>query len=221
MLYHWLNKQNNKNLIVFFAGWSFDYNPFKFLACDNFDVIIFYDYNNLESDFDFNQFDIYISKYLITWSMGVYCAYLIKDKFNNFDKKIAINGTPFPVDDKLGIPVKPFLLTLKHAEKGLEGKFYKNLFNSENEYKNYTNSQVMRTIENRVDELQSLYKRILSTERTYEKFYDLAIVSTCDKIVPPNNQTNCWREYDVDIQYVENGHFPYYNYTYWNELLCL
>ncbi len=25
----WLNKQNNKNLIVFFAGWSFDEKPQK------------------------------------------------------------------------------------------------------------------------------------------------------------------------------------------------
>ena len=48
MQYHWLNKQNNEKLIIFFTGWSFDENPFKFLKSDNFDVMIFYDYNNLE-----------------------------------------------------------------------------------------------------------------------------------------------------------------------------
>ena len=42
-----LNKQNNKNLIVFFAGWSFDEKPFGNLVCDGFDILFIYDYNEL------------------------------------------------------------------------------------------------------------------------------------------------------------------------------
>ena len=48
MQFHWLNKQNNDRLIIFFTGWSFDYKPFEFIKCENFDVLIVYDYNNFE-----------------------------------------------------------------------------------------------------------------------------------------------------------------------------
>ena len=44
----WLNNQNNENLIVFFAGWSFDEKPFKFLQCNDFDVLFVYDYNDFK-----------------------------------------------------------------------------------------------------------------------------------------------------------------------------
>ena len=40
MQLHWLNKQNNDKLIIFFAGWSFDYKPFEFLDCEVFDVTL-------------------------------------------------------------------------------------------------------------------------------------------------------------------------------------
>lgn len=101
MQFHWLNKQNNDKLIIFFAGWSFDEQPFKFLACDNYDVLIMYDYTSLDCEIeDFSQ---YGEINLIAWSMGVFAAYLLKDNLPKFNKKIAINGTPLPVDDKYGI----------------------------------------------------------------------------------------------------------------------
>ena len=109
MRYCWLNKKNNDTLIIFFCGWSFDDKPFKYLECSNNDVLVIYDYAELE--LPENLFDGYKEYYLITWSMGVYIAYLLRNKLPEFSKKIAINGTPFPVDDELGIPQKTFDLT--------------------------------------------------------------------------------------------------------------
>ena len=212
---HWLNKQNNNKLIIFFTGWSFDYKPFEFLNCEDFDVLIIYDYNDLELP----QIPEYKEYFLISWSMGVYTSYLLKDKLPKFTKKIAINGTPFPVNDEYGIPLKPFILTLRHAKTGLEGKFYQNIFNSENEYTQYTKTQVERTIENRVSELNTLYSKIKSTEISYQNYFDTAIISNNDKIIPTKNQMNFWKG-KADIKTVESGHFLYYNFTSWNEILC-
>lgn len=212
---HWLNKQNNNKLIIFFTGWSFDYKPFEFLNCKDFDVLIIYDYNDL----DLPQIPEYKEYFLISWSMGVYTSYLLKDKLPKFTKKIAINGTPFPVNDEYGIPLKPFILTLRHAKTGLEGKFYQNIFNSEEEYARYTKTQVERTIENRVSELNNLYSKIKSTEISYQKYFDTAIISNNDKIIPTKNQINFW-EGKAEIKTVESGHFLYYNFTSWNEILC-
>ncbi|MDE6138962.1 MAG: DUF452 family protein, partial [Candidatus Gastranaerophilales bacterium] len=197
---YWLNKQNNKNLIVFFAGWSFDYHPFKHLGCGNYDVLFVYDYNDLSIPPAFNEFSKYENKSLITWSMGVFAAYQVKDLFKEFNYKLAINGTTTPVDDEFGIPVKMFELTLKHAQKGLEGKFYKNVFHTENEFEKYQSQVVQRTVENRVNELENLYNLIRSKiDMGYEKFYDLAIVSDFDKIIPPKNQIASHKRNNIPV----------------------
>ena len=215
MQYYWLNKQNNDKLIIFFTGWSFDYKPFEFLNCENFDVLMFFDYNNTEIP----QIPKYKEYFLISWSMGVFTAYLLKDKLPSFSKRIAVNGTPFPVDDEFGIARKPFLLTLRHAAKGLEWKFYRNVFDTEQEFSRYIQAPVERTIENRVQELNSLYERIKNTTVSYEHYYDRAIISKNDKIIPAANQINFWQN-NAKTELLESGHFPYYNFKSWNEILC-
>lgn len=217
MQFHWLNKQNNSKLIIFFAGWSFDENPFKFLAYENFDVLIVCDYSTIDENIE--KFTSYKEINLIAWSMGVFVAYLLKDKLPKFNKKIAINGTPLPVNDEFGIPIKPFLLTLRHAKTGLEGKFYQNIFDTKEEFEKYSTMSVNRSIENRETELKSLYDKIRSAEINYSRFYDKALISSRDKIIPTKNQINFWQN-NAEIEMLESGHFPYYNFKSWNEILC-
>lgn len=216
----WLNNQNNENLIVFFAGWSFDEKPFKFLQCNNYDVLFVYDYNNFEIPEELKNINQYKHKFLITWSMGVFVANLLKDIFTDFEYKMAINGTISPVDNEFGIPVKMFELTLKHAKIGLEGKFYKNVFQTEEEFQKYEKTPVERTIENRVSELENLYSEIKEQkEITAKEFYDFAIVSEFDKIIPPKNQIASHNKNTVKVLKIPYGHFPFYHYSSWDEIL--
>ena len=218
MHYHWLNKQNKSRLIVFLAGWSFDFYPFEFLECDNSDVLFVYDYNTInEDELELLNNCIYSEKILISWSMGVFAGYILKNLFKDYDIKIAVNGTPFPVHDTLGIPQKPFLLTLRHAKTGLEGKFYQNIFNTQEEFEKYSLTPIHRTIENRENELRYLYDRIRKENFKYEKFYDYALISSSDKIIPTKNQINFWQN-NVPYKLLESGHFPFYNFTGWDEI---
>lgn len=218
---YWLNNTNNKNLIVIFLGWSFDENPIKFLDCSGYDILLIYDYNNLEIPQELKNLESYHNKILISWSMGVFTAYLMKDLFKNFNYKLAINGTVTPVDDEYGIPVKLFELTLKHAATGLGtgGKFYKNVFQTEEEFQKYLNTPIKRTIENRVSELQNLYNLIKTTNIKYEKFYDKAIVCEFDKIIPPKNQIASHKKNNVPIIQLPYGHGPLYNFESWDEVV--
>ena len=88
MQHFWLNKKENKKLIIFFNGWGMNETPVSHLNYDDFDVLMISDYRDL--NFDFNQFDfsVYDEKYLICWSMGVYAASLFKQNFVDFNKKI-------------------------------------------------------------------------------------------------------------------------------------
>ena len=217
MQFHWLNRQNNDKLIIFFAGWSFDELPFEFLSCEDFDVLMVYDYSTINEDFE--DFSFYKEINLIAWSMGVFVAYLLKNKLPQFNKKLAINGTPLPVNDEFGIPIKPFLLTLRHAKTGLEGKFYQNIFDTNEEFEIYRKTPVKRTIENRETELKSLYDTIKNSEIVYDNFYDKALISSRDKIIPTKNQIRFWQN-KAELEMLESGHFPYYNFKSWNEILC-
>ncbi len=212
MQYHWLNRQNNDKIIVFFGGWSFDYKPFEYLDCKDYDVLMFYDYSNLDENLA-QTVSNYREKILVAWSMGVFAAYLKKW---DFDKKIAVNGTPYPVDDEFGIPKRIFELTLKYAQTGLEGKFYQNVFTNPDWFERYLKTPVERSIDNRVEELVSLDKLIKNTKIEYDgKYFDKAIVGVHDKIIPPKNQLKMWENI---AEAVDCGHFPFYNYCSWEEL---
>ena len=98
----WLNKKDNKKLIVFFNGWGMDEKIVSHLLFEDYDVLMFNDYRILEIDnYDFSK---YIDKTLLAWSMGVFICSKFYDTFKNFDRFIAINGTQKPVDDNYGIP---------------------------------------------------------------------------------------------------------------------
>lgn len=266
MQYHWLNKQDNENLIVFFCGWSFDYKPFERLACGNNDVLCVYDYttfcsplegepkslismgggaettflkNNPALDFltlanaceeklprpqgvgigfDTSFGHQYERYSLITWSMGVYVAYLLMDMLPEFSTKIAVNGTPYPVHDEWGIPQKTFDLTLKFVDSGLQGKFQKNLFKRTEDYEKYLQNAVARSIENQKQELIELDKYIKTHECTYSEFYDHAIISDTDKIIPTRNQLNFWND-RADVTVLNSGHFPFFEFDSWEDIL--
>lgn len=218
-----LNKQNSKNLIVFFAGWSFDNFPFcDYCKDEDSDILMVYDYNSMDIPEELTRLQDYEHKTLIAWSMGVFTAYLNRELFKDFDCKIALNGTVTPVDDNYGIPRKIFELTLKHAKTGLEGKFYKNVFQTQKEYEKYQLHPVQRSIENRISELQVLYETIKKdSENEYEPFYDYAIVCEEDKIIPPVNQEASHKKNNVPIIKLPFGHCPFYKFSTLNEIIEL
>lgn len=215
MKHFWLNKNGNSELLVFFAGWSFDENPFKFLNTDGFDVVVVYDYRDLALDVDFSGYEKY---YLVTWSMGVYIAALLKDKLPTFSKSIAFNGTTFPIDNEFGIPRRTFDLTLKFASEGLKAKFYQNVFYGEEQLEKYWLNPVERSIEERVEELQALKNMISENPVDARGFYRIAYVSENDKIIPPSNQHNAWENLGVSVIVLPDGHFPFYNFKSWKEI---
>ena len=178
---------------------------------------MFYDYT--EPLLPENIFDekAYKNIRLVSWSMGVFIAYYLRDKLPEFSYKLAVNGTPFPVDNTRGIPERTFNLTLQYAETGLQGKFYKNVFSNDEFLDRYNKAAVERSIPERVAELESLDKFIKSQSLTYDgKYYDSAIVGMQDKIIPSKNQINCWNDIAIKL---ECGHFPFYNFNSWDEIL--
>ena len=108
-------------------------------------------------------------------------------------------------------------------KKQLNVQRYEMLFKTmtDEEFAKYMENPVKRSIANRVSELENLYTLVKSAPSDYEKFYDFAIVSEFDKIIPPNNQKNSHGKNNVPVVSLQSGHSPFYNFKSWNEIIKL
>ena len=140
--------------------------------------------------------------------MGVMVSNLFSAQFDNFDKKIAINGTPKITDDKFGIPERIFSLTLKRFNETSCEKFAKNMFNGNCEIKPKRPWQELK------QELESL--NLIETEQTI--CFDKAYISTEDKIVPSQNQLNYWLN-KTSTELLRAPHYPFVLFKNWKEIL--
>lgn len=198
----WLNKQNNKELIVFFSGWGsiLPNEP----AFGSFDIIMVHDYCSFEPinlDFSF-----YEKKYLICWSLGVYICNFYYDTFKNFDNFTAINGTLNPIDDNFGIPVNAYNLTIKNFNELTCNKFVKKIG---------TNNKIKKNIETLKQELISI--KNLKPENFFN--FTKAIISTKDKIFPYENMKLFWKSKNVKIQELEAPHYMFDIYSKWSDFI--
>ena len=203
MKYKWLNQRKNNKIIIFFNGWGMDENIVKHLDCEDYDILMFYDYNTLDTDFDFNLLNSYSEKNLIAWSMGVMIATLFPQI--NAKNKIAINGTLKPIDIELGIHPKIYDLTIKGFDKKGREKFINSMFD------NKVKINCQREISEQHSELIAL-KNYYADELFK---YDKIIISDNDKIIPTKSQVTFW----VIEPNLKGGHCPFFQFTKWSELL--
>ena len=201
MKYKWLNKKENTELIIFFNGWGMDEAVIKHLNFENYDVLMFYDYNFLETDFDFSSINNY-KKHLVAWSMGVMTATLFPVSYLS---ATAVNGTLKPIDKDFGINPKIYDLTIKgFNEKGAE-KFIRNMFDTP------TDLNISRSLENQKSELSAIKNYQSDMNFKYTKI----LISNNDKIIPTKNQENYWNKKAA----LKSGHCPFFLFEKWSELL--
>ncbi len=198
---HWLVKNGNPNLVVFALGWSCDCNSVAHLAERGYDIFCVYDYRNIDR-VDAAQFADYKQKVLVGWSFGVWAAEQIFSA-EDFDRTIAINGTPYPIDSTRGIPQRVANLTLRALKSGGIEQFNLNTYGTLCQ----TNSEILpqRELASQVEELERLYEQIAA--RPYAEFgWHRAIVGNGDRIFPVANQLNFWGEGAVVTQ---SPHYPF------------
>ena len=184
-------REENDRLIVLFGGWGVDENLFISLCRDEFDFILFYHYSADEA-LVLPEMKTYRKIVLIGWSLGVWAAEYLLSKTGIYpDVKIAVNGTPFPADDKYGIPLRIFEGTLNNITEESVSKFYYRMFGDKK--RNDLNRGILpkRTLKSLHDELRWLYNRIM--EHMEPKLHwNYAVTSEIDRIFPGANTKNYW-----------------------------
>lgn len=244
-LYH--NIQENvpyKRLIMFFAGWGMDEKPFRHIKSENYDIIIFYNYSRFGfgecvTPF-FNLFNTYSQIHIIAYSMGVWGASVAFEKFldsldkscspqmihrimKKIDRRIAINGTLFPVNNIWGIPHDIFTKTIENLPRGMD-KFILRMCGNKEIYSGYQQCLPERSAEDIKQELISVKENFyISNSLKWNK----AIISAADNIFPTGNQLTFWEDYKIstnprlEIKEIPGGHYPFSALTDWEEVLNL
>ncbi len=208
MKYKWLNRGENNKIILFFNGWGMDENVVKHLDCEDYDVLMFYDYNTLETDFDWDSLNIYSEKNLIAWSMGVMVGNCLAPSLAlplGEGRKIAINGTLKPIDENYGIHPKIYDLTIKGFNEKGRKRFIDSMFNKT------IDINCNREIDEQHSELIAL--KNYQANEAFE--YNKVLISDSDKIIPTKSQVAFW---GIEPN-LKGGHCPFFQFKKWSELL--
>ena len=184
--------QNNgsHDLIVFFAGWGCDENQFTNLH-DRKDVLILYDYQNLDLPFDFNKYE---NIYIIGYSAGVFIASVYQDKIPHVRQKVAVCGNPYLFDLPFGISQKELQTFREITLDNYLGFRRKYMVFSDEEYEQYNALQSLRTLESCQIEQECLQKLYEQYKDKINPEFDKAIAAENDLIFNLEAQKEFYKE---------------------------
>ncbi|MFN8209345.1 MAG: DUF452 family protein [Bacteroidales bacterium] len=154
------------------------------------------------------------------WSLGVWAAeYLAAKTGINADLTIAVNGTPFPADDKFGIPLNIFEGTLNNISERNMIKFYLRMFGDKKTYRLNIDRIPHRTIKSLHDELRWLYNRIMEQKEPGFR-WDYAVTSEYDRVFPSKNQKAYWENIETTKHIVlPLNHYFFHNWPNYTEFI--
>ena len=185
-----LQKNGCEHLTVFFAGWGMDKNPFLDFRVSESDLLICFNYTDL--DFNSCLLEGYKRVRVVAWSLGVWAVSSLMDDFPVLaENAIAVNGTPFPVDETRGIPPNVFQGTLEGLSNASLARFDRRMCGDAATLAAYTRVHPKRSVESLVEELAWIGRE--STMRKVSPPFKRAIVGKRDAIFSCDNQENAWR----------------------------
>lgn len=210
--------EHHPRLLLFFAGWGADATPFKEYRPTDSDFMLCYDFRTL--DFDASELGEYQKINVIGWSMGVWAASQVLPPLQlNIAASIAINGTPYPIDDRRGIPQNIFRGTLDGLTGASLHKFLRRMCADGEAFKAFLQITPRRPLDELRDELaeiEHMYQSLPSATFRWKQ----AVVGKNDRIIPTANQLQAWEDLGTPVTQTDDSHyqesiFRYYLQDLW------
>lgn len=181
-----------------------DAAPFRGLTRPGYDIAIVWDYRSL------NSVGTLVCGYdeicIVAWSFGVFASTLCtSDIEDQVTKRIAVNGTLYPIDDLKGIPTAVFKGTLDGLNERTLYKFYRRMSASRKSFEAFASNMPKRDIDELKDEL-SVFLTLQSTSHSEASRWDAAIIGRHDAIFPAEAQLRAWA--GVPVETTDDGHLP-------------
>lgn len=198
MNYRFISRQGSRRLILIFAGWGMDSRPFEGLHRSGYDIMVVWDYRSFH--IDWSCVEAYDEICLLAWSMGVFAAgQTIHAIDSRITRRVAVNGTLWPIDDDYGIPTAIFRGTLDNLNERNLTKFYRRMCADRATFEAFDARRPDRDIVGLRDELRAIEERMILTNVTMDGC-DLAVCSEADAIFPIKNQLASWRRWDTTVR---------------------
>lgn len=204
MKVQFVSRTGASRLILVYAGWAMDAAPFAGLHRPGYDIAVVWDYREFNLDWSFAS--PYAEVCVVAWSLGVYAAAVTAPALaRRTTRRIAVNGTLWPVDRLLGIPPAVFAGTAAGLNERQLGKFYRRVCGSRQAYAAFSEKLPARPVPELLEELNVFLGDGLFAPEP-EKRWDVALISSEDAIFPPVNQWRAWR--GTPVRFVEGPHLP-------------
>jgi len=205
---------NNKQtrLLLFFCGFYSDENCFEDFDDGTYDILYIYDYSTIDHDiFDDFDFSRYNEIDLIAFSYGVWIAGIMNlaRALPEINKSLAVCGTFKPIDDVYGVPHKVFEIMLKAMSAPTIAVFESKMFQGTKIRKS------ARVIENLREELENI-KEMNAMKSEFD--FDCVMLAKNDRIIPFSSQENHWAIHP-NKKVLNTGHFPFYEFSDFKEML--
>lgn len=204
MEYEFVSQSGAPRLILIYAGWAMDAGVFRGLRRPGYDIAVVWDYRNFVIDWSFAS--SYCEICIVAWSLGVYAASVSCGALESRTTcRIAVNGTLYPVDRRLGIPPAIFAATADGLNERQLYKFYRRVCGSSDKFRKFSETMPRRELSELVDELHTFLQDNIFVPDQIRR-WDFALISSEDAIFPAVNQWRSWQGTPTVI--AEGPHLP-------------
>lgn len=197
---------SSRRLILLFAGWGMDSRPFSRLGVSGYDLMVVYDYTDPLAGLDVEALARYSEICVVAWSMGVSVASHFIKRYEStlpLTLTVAVNGTPWPADERRGIPPAIFFGTLEGLSERNLAKFNRRMTGSAAAYREWLEIAPTRDIPSLSAELAALGRLEPATDARWDVVY----IGRDDHIVPTAAQTAAWASHPL-VRYIDAPHLP-------------
>lgn len=222
MMAQWINWSGSAELLIFFNGWGMDAKPFSRLDSSGLDVLMFYDYSDLELPCDITALaKEYSTCHLAAWSLGVWAAAnALSGSRIHYSSAVAINGTLRPIDAEHGIAPEIFQGTIDSWDAVTRKKFYRRMCVSLEITAAFRATEPERDAGSQQQELAAIQQAFLSqSPLPCRNLFDRAVIGREDRIFPAAAQEKFWTAAGVPRKITAAPHYPFSGVRHWKELI--
>ena len=181
--------------------------------------MICYDYRSL--DFDPAPLSGYREIHVVGWSMGVWAAARVLPALRlPVGRTIALNGTPYQMDDLRGIPAAVFRGPLEGLCGASLHKFLRRMCTDTAAFRRFLAVSPRRPLEELREELAATLQREESRQPApVPTFFREAVIGANDRIIPAANQRRAWEEAGARIVLTDDAHYTERIFSHYLEAL--
>lgn len=199
----WLKKEDNPDLVLYMLGWASTPNAVYHIEVPQCDVLACCDYRSI-APLSASELAHYRRIYLFAWSFGVWVAEQCCRELP-LHRAIALNGTPFPVDDRYGMRLRVVMRTMQGLARVGMNPFHEKTYGGLRYIPEGPFAD--RSIEDKIEELRLLAEWSKENSAAHIR-WDEAWIGDKDEIFPPAKMWAYWQSVGLGTGF-ESYHYPF------------